>query len=148
MKLCSLLTHIVPGGNNLTLPNGVCLSFGNIIAMAGDYYGIPNAPIIYPLNAEKIDDGALQRFKNAYNTLAVTPNEGKYKVWLTVKFSATNLCLLCSYTRLDGMQLKLCYFLRFGVLDRVIEHAGSWECKLEWSPKRTRTGWSIMKTNL
>jgi hypothetical protein len=77
--------------------------------------------------------------------LAVTPNEGKYKVWLTVKFSATNLCLLCSYTRLDGMQLKLCYFLRFGVLDRVIEHAGSWECKLEWSPKRTRTGWSIMK---
>jgi hypothetical protein len=48
--------------------------------MAGDYYGIPNAPIIDPLNPEKIDDGALQRFKNAYNTLAVTPNEGKYKV--------------------------------------------------------------------
>ncbi|CAB3991782.1 Hypothetical predicted protein [Paramuricea clavata] len=69
----------VPGGNNLTLPNGVHLSFGNIIAMAGDYYGIPNAPIIDPLNPEKIDDGALQRFKNAYNTLAFTPNEGKYK---------------------------------------------------------------------
>lgn len=80
MKLCSLLTHIVPGGNNLTLPNGVRLSFGNIIAMAGDYYGIPNAPIIDPLKPEKIDDGALQRFKNAYNTLAVTPIEGKYKV--------------------------------------------------------------------
>ena len=54
MKLCSLLTHIVPGGNNLklTLPNGVRLSFGNIIAMAGDYYGIPNAPIIDPLKPE------------------------------------------------------------------------------------------------
>ncbi|CAB4020308.1 Hypothetical predicted protein, partial [Paramuricea clavata] len=63
----------------LTLPNGVRLSFGNIIAMAGDYYGKPDAPIINHLCPEKIDDGALQRFKNAYNDLAVTPNEGKYK---------------------------------------------------------------------
>ncbi|CAB4032747.1 Hypothetical predicted protein, partial [Paramuricea clavata] len=47
--------------------------------MAGDFYGIPDAPIINPSFPDRVDDGARQRFKNAYNTLAVTPNEGKYK---------------------------------------------------------------------
>lgn len=68
----------------ITLPNGVRLTFGNVIALAGDYYGIPDAPISDPsLNPDQVDAGALQRFKDAYSTLAVTPYEGKHKVWTT-----------------------------------------------------------------
>ena len=90
-----MFTHIVPDEKKLlTLPNGVRISFGDIIAMAGDFYGIPEAPIIDPLSPDQVDDGARQRFKNAYNTLAVTPNEGKYKVCSNVKFRTASLCLL------------------------------------------------------
>jgi hypothetical protein len=92
-----LFTHIVPDEKKLlTLPNGVRISFGDIIAMGGDFYGIPEAPIIDPLSPDQVDDGARQRFKNAYNTLAVTPNEGKYKVCSNVKFRTASLCLSCS----------------------------------------------------
>ena len=72
--------------NLLTLPNGVRLTFGDVIALAGDYYGIPDAPIADPSSSpEHVDAGALQRFKDAYSTLAITPYEGKYKVCSTLK---------------------------------------------------------------
>lgn len=57
------------------------LKFADIIALAGDYYAIPDAPIVNPLdNPGQPDPGVTQRFKDAYSTLADTPNEGKYKV--------------------------------------------------------------------
>lgn len=52
----------------LTLPNGVVIRFEEIIAMAGDYYGLPHQPIIDPVDQE--DSGRHQRFTDAYNTLA------------------------------------------------------------------------------
>ena len=57
------------------------LTFGDVIALAGDYYGIPDAPIADPsLNIDQVDTGARKRFEDAYRTLAVTPYEGKHKV--------------------------------------------------------------------
>ena len=52
----------------LTLPNGVVIKFEEIIALAGDYYGLPHQPIIGPVDQE--DSGRHQRFTDAYNTLA------------------------------------------------------------------------------
>jgi len=51
----------------LALPNGLSLTYGQIVALGGDFYGIPDKPI---------SDGTTQadrvtRFTNAYNTLAV-----------------------------------------------------------------------------
>jgi hypothetical protein len=51
----------------LHLPNGLALTYGQIVALGGDFYGIPDAPI---------SDGATdalrqQRFTNAYASLAV-----------------------------------------------------------------------------
>ncbi|MCP1489910.1 hypothetical protein J3D48_006320 [Pseudomonas fluorescens] len=53
----------------LHLPNGLALTYGQLIALGGDFYGIPNQPI---------NDGAtaaerLRRFSNAFNSLAVLP---------------------------------------------------------------------------
>jgi hypothetical protein len=50
----------------LVLPNTLSLTYGQIVALGGDFYGIPDAPI---------SDGATQadrvtRFTNAYNSLA------------------------------------------------------------------------------
>ncbi|XP_028418473.1 uncharacterized protein LOC114543846, partial [Dendronephthya gigantea] len=61
----------------LTLPNGVRLEFAYIITLAGDFYGVPDEPIVNPLNPSHSD--RLHRFINAYSTLANTPYEGKYK---------------------------------------------------------------------
>lgn len=52
------------------------MTFGEVIALAGDYYGIPDAPIV----SDQVDSGTHQRFKNAYATLAIDPYEGKHKV--------------------------------------------------------------------
>lgn len=55
----------------LRLPNGLELYFGQIIALAGDFYGVPKHPIIDP--GEKLEDqisGRRERFIAAYNTLA------------------------------------------------------------------------------
>ena len=51
---------------NLGLPNGLSLTYGQIVSLGGDFYGVPDAPI---------SDGTTQadrvtRFTNAYNTLA------------------------------------------------------------------------------
>ncbi|MGH2422171.1 phospholipase [Pseudomonas canadensis] len=53
----------------LHLPNGLALTYGQVIALGGDFYGIPGQPI---------SDGAspaerVQRFTAAFNTLAVLP---------------------------------------------------------------------------
>lgn len=59
----------------LTLPNGVEINFEEIVALAGDYYGLPNQPIIDPAfnDVDPEDAGRHQRFRDAYNTLARTP---------------------------------------------------------------------------
>ncbi len=53
----------------LALPNGLTLTYGQIVSLGGDFYGIPDAPI---------SDGSSQtdrmvRFANAYKTLATAP---------------------------------------------------------------------------
>ena len=57
----------------LTLPNGVQIKFEHIIALAGDFYGIPEQPIIDPMLEE--DSGRYPRFLAAYNTLARAPED-------------------------------------------------------------------------
>ena len=58
----------------LTLPNGVVIKFEQIIALAGDFYGLPEKPIIDPFKRED-DSDRHQRFTGAYNTLARAPKE-------------------------------------------------------------------------
>jgi len=53
----------------LNLPNGLNLTYGQLLALGGDFYGIPDKPI---------SDGSTladrqQRFTNAYNSLAQNP---------------------------------------------------------------------------
>ena len=75
------MSHIDSGKKKLlTLPNGAALAFGEILALAGDFYGVPDAPISNAFNPDQVDAGAPQRFNNAYATLAITPYEGKHKV--------------------------------------------------------------------
>jgi len=60
----------------LTLPNGVTIKFEEIIALAGDFYGLPKQPIIDPLKGKDEEDSDRhQRFTDAYNTLAQAPKE-------------------------------------------------------------------------
>lgn len=66
-----LSQEVLGGERLLRLPNGLKLYFGQIIALAGDFYGVPKHPIIDP--AEKLEDqksGRRERFIAAYNTLA------------------------------------------------------------------------------
>ena len=61
---------------HLELPNGVEMAFGQIIALAGDFYGVPNHPIINPSKGiNQTDSDRQQRFLAAYNTLARAPKE-------------------------------------------------------------------------
>ena len=58
---------------HLTLPNGLELTFGQIIALGGDFYGIPEKPIINPkeyIRSQSVLEGRKQRFLAAYGTLA------------------------------------------------------------------------------
>ena len=53
----------------LHLPNGLALTYGQVIALGGDFYGIPDQPISEgATGADRI-----QRFTNAFNSLAVLP---------------------------------------------------------------------------
>jgi hypothetical protein len=54
------------GFNQFTLTNGAKLSFGDIIALAGDYYGVPEKPI----SLGSSDQDLANRFLAAYGTLA------------------------------------------------------------------------------
>ena len=59
----------------LTLPNGVEIKFEQIIALAGDFYGLPENPIIDPCKETEEDSGRDVRFRNAYETLACAPKD-------------------------------------------------------------------------
>jgi hypothetical protein len=54
------------GSNPLPLPNGLRLTYGQIVALGGDFYGIPDAPISDGSSLYSRKD----RFTNAFNTLA------------------------------------------------------------------------------
>ena len=60
------LPGLPPDQQKLTMPNGVNLSVGDIIALAGDYYGIANKPISFG----KDENDRKNRFLDAYRTLA------------------------------------------------------------------------------
>jgi hypothetical protein len=53
----------------LHLPNGLALTYGQVIALGGDFYGIPNQPINEGATAAE----RIQRFINAFNSLAILP---------------------------------------------------------------------------
>ena len=60
----------------LTLPNGLEIKFEQIIALAGDFYGLPENPIIDPCKVETEEDsGRDVRFRDAYETLACAPKD-------------------------------------------------------------------------
>ncbi|WP_347904089.1 phospholipase [Pseudomonas purpurea] len=53
----------------LHLPNGLALSYGQIVALGGDFYGIPDQPIcdgVTPVDR-------IQRFSNAFDSMATVP---------------------------------------------------------------------------
>jgi len=50
----------------LPLPNGLNLTYGQIVALGGDFYGIPDAPI----SDGETQEDRVERFTNAYNSLA------------------------------------------------------------------------------
>ena len=61
---------------DLKLPNGVEIAFGQIIALAGDFYGIPTHPIIDPSKGiDQAYSDRQQRFLAAYNSLARAPKD-------------------------------------------------------------------------
>jgi hypothetical protein len=53
----------------LHLPNGLALTYGQVIALGGDFYGIPDQPI----NEGASPAERVQRFTNAFNSLAKRP---------------------------------------------------------------------------
>ncbi|RKS17636.1 hypothetical protein BJ917_4816 [Pseudomonas sp. WPR_5_2] len=53
----------------LHLPNGLALRYGQVVALGGDFYGIPDQPISEGTTAAD----RIQRFANAFNSLAVLP---------------------------------------------------------------------------
>ncbi|PQP05692.1 phospholipase [Pseudomonas frederiksbergensis] len=53
----------------LHLPNGLALTYGQVIALGGDFYGIPEQPI----NEGATPQERIQRFTDAFNSLAVLP---------------------------------------------------------------------------
>lgn len=56
-------------GTKLPLANGLNLTYGEIMSLAGDFYGIPEAPIVLG----KTPQEKQQRFMQAYQTLADHP---------------------------------------------------------------------------
>ena len=59
------------GKRLLRLPNGLKLYFGQVIALAGDFYGVPEHPIVDAgKKREDQESGRRERFIAAYNTLA------------------------------------------------------------------------------
>ncbi|KAL9978936.1 hypothetical protein ACROYT_G016520 [Oculina patagonica] len=48
----------------------------HIVALAGDYYGLPKQPVIAPVeDKDEVDSGRHKRFLDAYNTLARVPKD-------------------------------------------------------------------------
>ncbi|MFJ2386649.1 phospholipase [Pseudomonas koreensis] len=82
----------------LHLPNGLQLTYGQVVALGGDFYGIPDKPI---------SDGAtpaerVQRFTAAFNSLATLPaskdEAGKILAVMQEEISAANQAII------DGAQ--------------------------------------------
>lgn len=59
----------------ITLPNGVEIKFEEIIGLAGDFYGLPENPVIDPFKEEEEDFLRKERFRGAYDTLARAPKD-------------------------------------------------------------------------
>ena len=57
--------EVVVQGSKISLPNGLRLTYGQIIAFAGDFYGIPRQPICEETNGTSYQS----RFMDAFNTL-------------------------------------------------------------------------------
>ncbi|TPG81457.1 phospholipase [Pseudomonas arsenicoxydans] len=53
----------------LHLTNGLALTYGQVVALGGDFYGIPDQPISEGATAAD----RIKRFSNAFNSLAVLP---------------------------------------------------------------------------
>ena len=53
----------------LHLPNGLALTYGQIVALSADFYGIPDQPVSEGASAAE----RIQRFNNAFDSLAVLP---------------------------------------------------------------------------
>ena len=67
---------VFDGKSLLTLDNGMRLSFGQIIALAGDFYGISEKPIVDPSQGSNdIDYGRRERFQSAYETMKKAPKK-------------------------------------------------------------------------
>lgn len=60
-------------------PNSPLLSFGDILALAGDFYGIPDEPIT-PLGAAPNSQDEKRRFMNCFNTLKNNQGEELSKI--------------------------------------------------------------------
>ncbi|QVW24181.1 phospholipase [Pseudomonas hormoni] len=60
---------IVASQVELHLPNGLALTYGQVVALGGDFYGIPDKPISEGATAAD----RIQRFTEAFNSLAVLP---------------------------------------------------------------------------
>lgn len=60
---------IVASQVELHLPNGLALTYGQVVALGGDFYGIPDKPISEGATAAD----RVQRFTEAFNSLAVLP---------------------------------------------------------------------------
>ena len=67
--------HLKDEFRKITLPNGVEVKFEEIIGLAGDFYGLPENPIIDPFKEEEEDLLRKQRFRGAYDTLAGAPKD-------------------------------------------------------------------------
>ena len=67
--------HLKDEFRKITLPNGVEVKFEEIIGLAGDFYGLPENPIIDSFKKEEEDFLRKQRFRGAYNTLARAPKD-------------------------------------------------------------------------
>ena len=62
--------------SQLRLQNGINISFGMVIAMGGDFYGVPDCPITPQSDPRSNDPQSQKRFRAAYGTLACEPKEG------------------------------------------------------------------------
>ena len=69
--------NVLGANRHLRLPNGLQLTLGQIIALAGDFYGVPEKPIIDPFEKhDKMTTGRRKRFIAAYSTLANAEYDG------------------------------------------------------------------------
>lgn len=72
----------------LTLPNSVKIKFEHILALAGDFYGIPECPIIDPVDEE--DAGRYKQFMAAFNTIARAPDDKVEELHMLIAIADEN----------------------------------------------------------